>query len=209
MMAAGNTKGAPALVKKKPRKPYTVSRPREKWTADEHDRFVHALLIFGRDWKTIEQFVATKTATQIRSHAQKYFLKVHKLGLAAALPPPHPSRAAVVSKPPPSSCFLDDAAAAPSQQSVDWCTFSAEACWPDHKEAWFADSCLLQEDTFQIPLSPDDLRFAEVYRFVGDVFGSGTPRPVEAQLQRLHGMDPVVADTILLVLRNLQDNLCV
>ncbi|TVU17363.1 hypothetical protein EJB05_33392, partial [Eragrostis curvula] len=193
MMSARNTMGAPALGTKKPRKQYTVSRPREKWTADEHDRFLHALLIFGRDWKTIEQFVGSKTATQIRSHAQKL--------TSSASPPPHPRRAAILSQPPPTFCFLDDAAAAS-------CTFSAETCWPDHKEARFADSGLLQEDTFQLPLSPDDRRLAEVYRFVGDVFGSGTPRLVEAQLQRLHGMDPVVAETILPVLTNLEHNLC-
>jgi hypothetical protein len=58
-------------------------------------------------------------------------------------------------------------------------------------------------------LSPDDdLRFAEVFRFVGDVFGSAAPRPVEAHLQRLHVMDPVVAETVLLVLSNLLANLC-
>ncbi|TVU17362.1 hypothetical protein EJB05_33391, partial [Eragrostis curvula] len=215
--------GALALGKKKPRKPYTVSRTREKWTADEHDRFVHSLLIFGRDWKTIEQFVGTKTATQIRSHAQKYFLKAHKQGLAAALPPPHPRRAAVLSQPPPTFCFVDDAVAAS-------CT-SAGACWTDYDDsfmtttsnggddvpadcasrsngAWFAGSCLLQDDTILLPLSPDDLRFAEVYRFVGDVFGSGAPHSITAQLQRLHGMDPLVAETIVLALRNIEDNLC-
>ncbi|TVU17416.1 hypothetical protein EJB05_33453, partial [Eragrostis curvula] len=174
--------GTHALEKtKKVRKAYTISRPREKWTADEHDRFVHALLIFGRDWKTIEQFVGTKTATQIRSHAQKYFLKAHKLGHTTALPSPHPRRAAVL------------AAAGVQQSASDW----AGASLPVH-----------DEKTVQLPLSPDDLRFAEVYAFIGDVFGSGAPRPVEAQLQRLHGADPVVAETILLVLRNLEDNLC-
>jgi hypothetical protein len=42
-----------------------------------------------------------------------------------------------------------------------------------------------------------------VYRFVGDVLGSS----VEAQLHRLLGADPVVVDTVLRVLANLQDNL--
>ncbi|TVU17365.1 hypothetical protein EJB05_33394, partial [Eragrostis curvula] len=114
-----------------------------------------------------------------------------------------------------------------AQQSVDWASRSgpAAACWSNHDDSFMMapngsehvlaggaspsnEAWLLQEDTIQLPLSPDDLRFAEVYAFVGDVFGSGTPRPVEAQLQRLHGMDPFVAETILLVLRNLQDNLC-
>ncbi|KAM3407537.1 hypothetical protein ACQJBY_001118 [Aegilops geniculata] len=40
--------------KNKLRKPYTITRPRERWTDDEHERFLHALHIFGRDWKSIE-----------------------------------------------------------------------------------------------------------------------------------------------------------
>ncbi|CAL9184622.1 protein REVEILLE 8 isoform X1 [Musa acuminata AAA Group] len=77
---------------KKLRKPYTITKSRDRWTAEEHERFLDALLLFGRDWKKIEEFVGTKTTIQIRSHAQKYFLKVQKIGLAAHVPPPHPKR---------------------------------------------------------------------------------------------------------------------
>ncbi|CAL9113559.1 unnamed protein product [Musa textilis] len=77
---------------KKLRKPYTITKSRDRWTAEEHERFLDALLLFGRDWKKIEEFVGTKTTIQIRSHAQKYFIKVQKIGLAAHVPPPHPKR---------------------------------------------------------------------------------------------------------------------
>ncbi|XP_039841287.1 protein REVEILLE 8-like [Panicum virgatum] len=82
--------GTAAAAGKKPRKPYKITRPPEKWAADEHGRFLHALLLFGRDWKPVAQFVGTKTATQVRSHAQKHYLKAQKLGLGAALPPRRP-----------------------------------------------------------------------------------------------------------------------
>ncbi|CAN6353864.1 unnamed protein product [Urochloa humidicola] len=239
-----------AAAGKKPRKPYQITRPRERWAADEHGRFLHGLTLFGRDWKRVEQFVSTKTATQVRSHAQKYFLKAQKLGLGAALPPPHPRRSAVLAAnaprtsqsqpddnavlagtsaaaaaqmwppaatpPPPSSMDL----AAPSggeqqSQSADWVRTSSEAHhWSSRSggdpsgAGWVAGAMPAQEsETISLPLPPGDPRFAMVYRFVGDVFGSGAARPVEEQLQRLQGVDPAVVETILLVLRNLQDNL--
>lgn len=36
------------------RKPYTITRQRERWTEDEHDRFVEALRLHGRQWRKIE-----------------------------------------------------------------------------------------------------------------------------------------------------------
>ncbi|XP_074304713.1 protein REVEILLE 6 isoform X2 [Silene latifolia] len=98
--AAGNTAGSTALSiadesnSKKVRKPYTISKSRESWTEPEHDKFLEALQLFDRDWKKIEAFIGSKTVIQIRSHAQKYFLKVQKSGSNEHLPPPRPKRKA-------------------------------------------------------------------------------------------------------------------
>lgn len=64
------------------------------WAKDEHERFVAALKRFGRDWKAIENSVGTRTAVQIRSHAQKYFIKLkrHNSTEFEALPPPRKKR---------------------------------------------------------------------------------------------------------------------
>ena len=36
--------GTSSLPGKKARKPYTITRPRERWCAEEHERFLDALL---------------------------------------------------------------------------------------------------------------------------------------------------------------------
>lgn len=77
---------------KKIRKPYTITKSRESWTEQEHDKFLDALQLFDRDWKKIEAFVGSKTVIQIRSHAQKYFLKVQKNRTGEHVPPPRPKR---------------------------------------------------------------------------------------------------------------------
>lgn len=79
---------------KKIRKPYTITKSRESWSEQEHDKFLEALQLFDRDWKKIEAFVGSKTVIQIRSHAQKYFLKVQKNGTSEHVPPPRPKRKA-------------------------------------------------------------------------------------------------------------------
>ncbi|KAF6167089.1 hypothetical protein GIB67_041344 [Kingdonia uniflora] len=58
------------------RKPYTITKQRERWTDDEHNRFLQALKLYGRAWQRIEEHIGTKTTVQIRSHAQKFFSKV-------------------------------------------------------------------------------------------------------------------------------------
>eukprot|EP01113_Clastostelium_recurvatum_P007381 TRINITY_DN1343_c0_g1_i1.p1 TRINITY_DN1343_c0_g1~~TRINITY_DN1343_c0_g1_i1.p1 ORF type:complete len:356 (+),score=81.16 TRINITY_DN1343_c0_g1_i1:75-1142(+) len=76
----------------KSRKPYTITKQRENWTDDEHNKFLEALQLYDRDWKKIEAHVGTKTVIQIRSHAQKYFLKVQKNNTGERIPPPRPKR---------------------------------------------------------------------------------------------------------------------
>ncbi|KAI5077685.1 hypothetical protein GOP47_0007509 [Adiantum capillus-veneris] len=94
-----STKDAPVKV----RKPYTITKQRERWTEDEHQKFLDALKSHGRAWRRIEEHIGTKTAVQIRSHAQKFFSKLEReasLGgsLATAgsgeieIPPPRPKR---------------------------------------------------------------------------------------------------------------------
>jgi SHAQKYF class myb-like DNA-binding protein len=49
-----------------------------RWTAEEHENFLIGLSKYGREWKKIQSLIATRTPAQIRSHAQKHFLKLNK-----------------------------------------------------------------------------------------------------------------------------------
>lgn len=36
------------------RKPYTITKQRERWTEEEHNKFLEALKLYGRAWQRIE-----------------------------------------------------------------------------------------------------------------------------------------------------------
>lgn len=50
-----------------------------RWSADEHERFLAGFRIHGHKWKRVQQVVRTRSVTQVRTHAQKYLLKLAKL----------------------------------------------------------------------------------------------------------------------------------
>ena len=49
-----------------------------RWTQEEHDKFIEGLKLFGKDWRRIEEHIGSRTCSQIRSHAQKYFNRLHR-----------------------------------------------------------------------------------------------------------------------------------
>lgn len=51
---------------KKARKPYTITKQRENWTEEEHQKFITGLKTFDRDWKKLEKYIGTKSVIQVR-----------------------------------------------------------------------------------------------------------------------------------------------
>lgn len=52
-----------------------------RWRYEEHERFIEAIFKFGNEWKKVQKFVATRSSSQARSHAQKFFSKIKKENL--------------------------------------------------------------------------------------------------------------------------------
>lgn len=52
-------------------RPYNTGR----WTEKEHQDFLKGLRKYGKNWDMLAYSVLTRSATQVRSHAQKYFQK--------------------------------------------------------------------------------------------------------------------------------------
>ena len=52
-----------------------------RWTKDEHERFLRGVALYGPvNWAKTTELIGTRTAEQVRSHAQKYFDLQRRLG---------------------------------------------------------------------------------------------------------------------------------
>jgi len=63
------------IIKQRPKR--KCESPRY-WTPQEHQLFLEGLEKFGRSPQAIAEFVKTRTPAQVKSHAQKYWIKVKK-----------------------------------------------------------------------------------------------------------------------------------
>ncbi|XP_068649696.1 protein REVEILLE 6-like isoform X2 [Aristolochia californica] len=211
---------------KKIRKPYTITKSRESWTEQEHDKFLEALQLFDRDWKKIEAFVGSKTVIQIRSHAQKYFLKVQKSGTSEHVPPPRPKRKAA--HPYPQKASKNDSSSVLRNSTTN---ASVVSSWPQNSVPAVSVShptkddrgpggptvccsstesptgtwptCEATDQAIRGPLLRVMPDFVQVYSFIGSVFDPNTT----GHLQKLKEMDPIDVETVLLLMKNLSVNL--
>lgn len=86
-LSSGSTTPQP-----RPRKPYTTTKVREMWSSNEHSRMLEALQLYKRDWAKVTRHVGTRSAAQVRSHAQKYFDRVARENSGEFVPQPRPKR---------------------------------------------------------------------------------------------------------------------
>ena len=49
-----------------------------RWTDLEHQKFIEGILEYGNEWKKVQGVIKTRSSTQARSHAQKFFLRIKK-----------------------------------------------------------------------------------------------------------------------------------
>jgi SHAQKYF class myb-like DNA-binding protein len=62
--------------------PNCTGQKQGRWTKEEHFRFLEALKLYGKEWRSVQLHVCTRTSTQARSHAQKFFVKIDKRNLS-------------------------------------------------------------------------------------------------------------------------------
>ena len=64
------------LQNKSDNKIYKCKFNNGRWSDDEHKKFLKGIIEYGKKWKKIQNIIITRSSTQARSHAQKFFLKI-------------------------------------------------------------------------------------------------------------------------------------
>jgi SHAQKYF class myb-like DNA-binding protein len=49
-----------------------------RWSQEEHNKFIEAMFFYGNEWKRVQQHIKSRSSTQARSHAQKFFIRLKK-----------------------------------------------------------------------------------------------------------------------------------
>ena len=50
-----------------------------RWSRNEHIKFIEGYIEYGKNWKAVQKCIGTRTSSQTRSHAQKFFLKIKNI----------------------------------------------------------------------------------------------------------------------------------
>jgi len=69
------------IKQKRRRNPLKTVHNCGRWTTEEHERFVEAIIKYGNEWKQVQKHVKSRSSSQARSHAQKFFVKMKRANL--------------------------------------------------------------------------------------------------------------------------------
>ena len=68
------------LTKKRVKKDYTKYKTSNiaqgYWAESDHKKFIEALYLYDCDWRKIQKYIKNRICNQVRSHAQKFYLKL-------------------------------------------------------------------------------------------------------------------------------------
>lgn len=72
------------IVSKKKKREETITKDSNgRWTKKERIKFANALYNYGTDWKKIKEYIGTRNNIQIRSHGQKFLIKLKESKMIA------------------------------------------------------------------------------------------------------------------------------
>ena len=77
-VAASATPKSKRAKRRTPAADSSASYSTGRWTDAEHEAFLRGLQLYGREWKKVAAHIPTRTSAQVRSHAQKHFVKLQR-----------------------------------------------------------------------------------------------------------------------------------